>query len=218
MLNVWWQLVRFGFRLLYNEMAFTYDGVSKIVSLGAWRSWQRAALKHLPAPETGSILELAHGTGDLHEDLYAAGYAPIGYDLSPYMGQIARRKLQKKGTLPLLIRGDARQLPFYEGAFVAVVSTFPTNFIFMPETLREIQRVLRPEGKLIIVIHGVLIGSGVIKAFLEFLYRITGQRNNSDFDIAGLFAEYGFTLEVLQEECDGSIATVLVAKKNDRLH
>ncbi len=214
MLKLWWRLVRFGFRLLYNEMAFTYDWVSKIVSLGAWRSWQRAALKSLPSPETGSILELAHGTGDLHEDLYAAGYVPIGYDLSPYMGRIARRKLHKKGIKPYLIRGDARQLPFADGAFVAIVSTFPTNFIFMPETLREIQRVLRPDGKLIIVINGVLMSEGILKTFLEWLYRITGQRNNSDFDIMSLFAEHGFALERRQEDCGGSIAEVWIATKN----
>lgn len=217
MLNLWWRLVRFGFRLLYNELAFTYDLVSKIVSLGAWRNWQRTALRHLPPPDTGHILELAHGTGNLQQDLYAARYKPIGYDLSPYMGRIARRKLQKQGIMPLLVRGDARQLPFYDGAFVAVVSTFPTNFIFMPETLREIQRVLRPEGKLIIVINGVLTGGGISKSLLEFLYRITGQRGNSDFDVINLFKESGFYLTVMHEDCGGSVAEVLVATKIARL-
>ncbi|MCZ7544410.1 MAG: hypothetical protein M5R40_13175 [Anaerolineae bacterium] len=41
--RLWWALVRFGFRLLYNELAFTYDLVSRVVSLGQWRAWQRAA-------------------------------------------------------------------------------------------------------------------------------------------------------------------------------
>jgi hypothetical protein len=45
--SLWWRLVRFGFRLLYNEFAFSYDLVSKVVSLGAWRCWQQSALKHL---------------------------------------------------------------------------------------------------------------------------------------------------------------------------
>jgi hypothetical protein len=55
--GLWWRLVRFGFRLLYNEMAFTYDAVSAVVSLGEWRSWQRAALNFLPplsAPRAGA--------------------------------------------------------------------------------------------------------------------------------------------------------------------
>lgn len=92
----WWRFVRFGFRLLYNELAFTYDIVSWFVSLGEWRAWQRSALRHLPP--TGRILELAHGTGNLQLDLHAAGYyQTIGYDLSPYMGQITRYKLERRG-------------------------------------------------------------------------------------------------------------------------
>jgi hypothetical protein len=55
MKRLWWGLVRFGFRLLYNEFAFTYDTVSKVVSLGAWRCWQRAALKYLAVPPGARI-------------------------------------------------------------------------------------------------------------------------------------------------------------------
>src|SRR5690349_21397341 len=115
MIRWWWRLVRFGFRLLYNEMAFTYDLVSKAVSMGQWRCWQRAAMKYLDPvnPEAYSlILELAHGTGDLQLDLYAAGYKSIGYDLSPYMGRIAQHKLNKYQIDPRLVRGSAQELPF----------------------------------------------------------------------------------------------------------
>jgi ubiquinone/menaquinone biosynthesis C-methylase UbiE len=50
--------LRFAFRLLYYELAFTYDWVSWFVSMGQWRSWQRAALPHLRGQH---ILEIAHG-------------------------------------------------------------------------------------------------------------------------------------------------------------
>src|SRR5258708_31450629 len=93
--GAWWSLVHFGFRLLYNEMAFTYDSVSWIVSMGEWRSWQRAALKHLNVGPGTRVLELAHGTGNLQIDLHAAGLNPIGLDFSPYMGRIARDKLTR---------------------------------------------------------------------------------------------------------------------------
>ena len=75
--KVWWTLVRFGFRLLYNEMAFTYDVVSTVVSLGEWRCWQRAALSYLEATPDDALLELAHGTGNLQLDLLEAGYQTI---------------------------------------------------------------------------------------------------------------------------------------------
>ncbi|MCB9446672.1 MAG: class I SAM-dependent methyltransferase, partial [Ardenticatenaceae bacterium] len=48
---LWKKLIRFGFRLLYNELAWTYDAVSWLVSLGDWRSWQQAALPFVLGPD-----------------------------------------------------------------------------------------------------------------------------------------------------------------------
>ena len=110
LINAWRRLLQLGFRLLYREMAFTYNWVSWIVSLGQWRCWQRATLDYLPPPDSGPILELAHGTGDLQLDLRASGYVSIGYDISAQMGQIAHRKLRQAD--PQLVRGYAQQLPF----------------------------------------------------------------------------------------------------------
>jgi ubiquinone/menaquinone biosynthesis C-methylase UbiE len=212
-MNLWWRLVRFGFRLLYNEMAFTYDWVSYAVSLGAWRCWQRASLKHLNVQPNARILELAHGTGNLQIDMQALGYRVIGHDLSPYMGRITQRKLTGYGMIPRLTRGQAQKLPFASGAFAAVVSTFPTNFILQPETLREVFRVLQADGNFVIVPNGVLTGNGRIEAGLEQLYRITGQREENDFDIAAYLQSYGFEAQIVQESCPHSIAQVIIARK-----
>jgi ubiquinone/menaquinone biosynthesis C-methylase UbiE len=211
--NLWWSLVKFGFRLLYNELAFTYDWVSYAVSLDAWRCWQRTALKHLKAEPGARVLELAHGTGNLQLDLHAAGYRVFGYDLSPYMGQITRRKLSK-AKLPIrLAQGKAQQLPYAPGVFSAVISTFPTNFILQPDTLREVYRVLEPGGQFLIVPNGLLSAGGLTEAGIEWLYRITGQRGEGSMDVTGFFGQYGFTVEVLQEACPRSVATVVKAEK-----
>lgn len=217
MSNLWWSLVRFGFRLLYNELAFTYDWVSYAVSLGAWRCWQRSALKHLTAQPGALVLELAHGTGNLQLDLNAAGYRVLGYDLSPYMGQIARRKLIRAHVPVRLVRGRAQQLPYQSGAFAVVISTFPTNFILEPDTLREVYRVLEPGGQFLIVPNGMLNPAGLAEAGIEWLYRITGQREGDAFDAAGYFSQYGFTIEVVQEACPRSVATVIKARKIEKL-
>ncbi len=213
MIDIWWWLVGFGFRLLYNEMAFTYDLVSYIVSLGAWRCWGRTALKHLSAAPGAHILELAHGTGNLQLDLHAAGYQTIGYDLSPYMGKIARYKLLKAGFSPNLIRGKAQQLPLAGESFAAVISTFPTDFITEPETLNEIYRILQPGGQLIIVPNAVLTAGGLSRAGLEWLYRITGQRGGSGTNIATFFSSYGFDARLVEEACPRSVVQVIVAQK-----
>jgi len=175
-LRAWWRLVRFGFHLLYNQFAFTYDLVSKVVSLGAWRCWQRASLAHLNAAPGAPILELACGTGDLQLDLHAAGFHVFGHDLSPHMARIASNKLRRLHCAPRLSRGKAQALPYPAAAFVAVVSTFPADFILAPETLREVHRVLQTGGRFVIVPNGVLSGGGALVGGIEWLYRVTGQR------------------------------------------
>lgn len=208
--RVWWSLVRFGFRLLYNEFAFTYDWVSWIVSLGQWRCWVGAALPHVG--DRSPVLELAHGTGNLQLDLAAAGYRAIGYDLSPAMGRIARRKLLRRGLAARLVRGRAQRLPFAANAFAAVASTFPTDFIVAPETLHEVYRVLRPGGVFVIVPNAVLTGHGWSARALEWLYRVTGQRGGVRHDeIAPLFAP--FEIELVETRCPHSVVTVIVAHK-----
>jgi ubiquinone/menaquinone biosynthesis C-methylase UbiE len=211
----WWNVVRFGFRLLYNEFAFTYDLVSKTVSLGAWRCWQRTALKHLNAAAGARILEIAHGTGDLQLDLNAAGFRVYGHDLSRNMGRITQAKLKRHSLPTRLSRGKAQELPYPSGAFAAVVSTFPAEFILAPETLREVHRVLQPEGHFVIVPNGVLVGSSAVVAGIEWLYRATGQRGEGtpSEDLTIFFDAYGFKAEILEEPCPRSVATVILARK-----
>jgi len=213
MVKLWWRLVRFGFRLLYNEMAFTYDLVSSIVSLGAWRCWQRAALKHLQVEPGSLILELAHGTGNLQIDLLKAGYRTVGYDLSPYMGRIAKAKLTEQDYPADLVRGKAQQLPFPSETFPAIVSTFPTDFIMQPETLREVYRILQPQGQFIIVPNGILTSGGVSGTGIEWLYRITGQRGGTNLNLQDFFTSCGFEANTFSEECPRSVAQVIVTRK-----
>jgi ubiquinone/menaquinone biosynthesis C-methylase UbiE len=205
--------VRFGFRLLYNEMAFTYDTVSRVVSLGQWRDWQRTALNHLQAPPGSMILELAHGTGNFQIDLRAAGYRTIGFDLSRAMGRIARRKLLHRGIRPDLVRGRAQLLPFPSASFPAVISTFPTEFIIDPATLAEIHRVLEPGGRLIVVFNGVLTRGSVAKDALEFAYRATGQRGPWPVNVEERLAETGFRGEFVTEELKRSAVLLFLAEK-----
>ncbi len=215
-MNVWWRLVRFGFRLLYNELAFTYDLVSWIVSLGAWRCWARASLKHLDLTSDDRVLELAHGTGNLQLDLHAAGYRAVGCDLSPAMGRIARWKLMRQHLPVRLARGQVQRLPFAAESFAAVISTFPTDFIIAPETLAEVNRLLKPGGVLIVVPNAQITGGGRLGSVIEWLYRITGQRptSPSQVSLAAFFAP--FQVEVFAEVCPRSSVTVIVARKIER--
>src|SRR5258708_38927690 len=100
--SLYWRLVKFGFRLLYNEMAFTYDGVSWVVSMGEWRTWQRAAIAHLGVQPGAQVLELAHGTAALQIDLRAAGFDSVAGEYSPSIGGIGRRRVLKEHIITKL--------------------------------------------------------------------------------------------------------------------
>ncbi len=211
--DVWWRLIRFGFRLLYNELAWTYDAVSAVVSLGDWRRWQRAALPYLGVTPGAPVLELAHGTGNLQIDLRTAGVIPVGLDLSPYMGRIARGKLARHRILARLVRGRGQALPFPAGSFPAVVSTFPTEFIIDPFTVREVYRVLAPDGRFVIVINGLLTGGGILRRVLEWAYRVTGQRGPWPGDPLRVFSEAGFALKQVEVPLARSRVLLFVAAK-----
>jgi ubiquinone/menaquinone biosynthesis C-methylase UbiE len=205
----WWRLVDFGFRLLYHEMAFTYDAVSWTVSLGQWRCWQRSIFNYLPKAKAGLILEIAHGTGNLQLDLQAAQYHTVAYDFSAQMGQIAKSKVPDGQ----FIRGMAQKLPFRDESFAAIVCTFPSSFIVDANTLREAYRVLHPDGLMIVVLNGLLIDSGVVTKFLEWLYAITGQREGQDYSVEKAFAGYGFRLEGVDVPCKNSVAQLVILRK-----
>lgn len=174
-------LIRFSFRLLYNELAWSYDLVSQLVSQGEWPRWQRASIPFLRGPR---ILELAFGTGDLLLDLMEHQYLVAGIDLSPAMVRIAARKLRRAGRPLHILRARAQALPFEQASFDAVVATFPTPFILDPNTRAEVWRALVPSGRWVIVDQGQLTGSDIWSSVLNWAYRVTGQRQQGDLSDA----------------------------------
>jgi ubiquinone/menaquinone biosynthesis C-methylase UbiE len=172
----WINLVRFGFHLLYHQMAWTYDAVSWLVSMGVWHDWQRAALPFLRGPR---VLEIAHGPGHMLLALNKAGFYVVGIDLSPQMGRLARKRLLRADQPTQLLRGPAQTLPFTAATFDSVLITFPTEFITEIETLSAVFRVLKTNGRLLIVPAAQLTGKSILERTVELLYIITGQRHHS---------------------------------------
>ena len=216
--------MQFGFRLLYNELAWTYDGVSWLVSLGEWRNWQRAALPFVTGER---VLEVGHGPGHMLLDLATAVPHVAGLDLSPYMGRQARQRLEKAGRPVTLAQGRAQELPWATAVFDTVLATFPTDYVLAPETIASVYRVLKENGRFLLVPEGYLTGQGIVYRFIEWLFRITGQRDGPFMgDEAGFgpdtavwesfcqqYAAAGFTVELKQIKLKRSIVIIILAQK-----
>ncbi|MCB8985737.1 MAG: methyltransferase domain-containing protein [Ardenticatenaceae bacterium] len=216
--HFWQKLLRFGFRLLYNELAWTYDVVSWLVSLGEWREWQQAALPFVAGRD---VLEIGHGPGHMLLALQNARFQAVGLDLSPFMGRRAQRRTQR--TVPL-VRGKVQDLPFGTAVFDTVLATFPTEYIIDPAALTAVARVLRPDGRLVVVPEGRLRGRGLLQRLIEWLFAVTGQRYTAgevdDEQETAIWQQYlprfqdaGFTVQFVRVERPRSRVTVLLARQ-----
>jgi ubiquinone/menaquinone biosynthesis C-methylase UbiE len=208
----WRRLISLGFRLLYNELAWTYDLVSWAVSKGLWRTWQKSVLAYLPC--RGRVLELGAGPGHLQGDLASAGHQPVGLDLSRSMLRLARRRKQRSGSPAWLCQGHVGALPFAPGSFDAIVATFPTNYIYDPAALRELGRLLEPGGRLAVVELASLSGADPLSHSLEWLYQITGQRGPAP-DLVELLTGPKVSARRVIVELEGSTVSLVLA---DRLN
>ncbi|MEO8286970.1 MAG: methyltransferase domain-containing protein [Chloroflexota bacterium] len=168
--NLRGRLRKIAFESLYGPFAWAYDWVSSTFFLGQWRLWQRASIPHLAGTR---ILEVGMGTGNLQIDLTRAGFEPFGIDLSPQILRQAARKARRLGLPPFrAARARAQSLPFPNAMFDSVISTFPSDYISDPVTLAELWRVMRPGGRLVVVLGGWLTTSGGKGKAMEGVARV----------------------------------------------
>jgi ubiquinone/menaquinone biosynthesis C-methylase UbiE len=121
---------------------------------------------------TGATLEVAVGTG-LNLPFYPAGVTVTGVDLSAGMLAIAMARAGRIGSPATLLRGDAHALPCRDGSFDTVVCTF--GLCAIPDVdlaVREMARVLRPGGRLVLVDH-VASSARAARAAQWLLERLT---------------------------------------------
>lgn len=127
---------------MFDRIAPHYDLVNRVMTLGLDRRWRRRTIAALALPRGARVLDLGCGTGDLCEELRAAGDSPVGFDLSVGMLRAAR-------TSAPLVRGDALELPVPDGAADGVVSGFALrNVVDLDALFSECARVLRPGGRM----------------------------------------------------------------------
>lgn len=139
---------------MFDDIAGRYDRFNHVSSFGADRSWRRKAVREIvDTKEPIQVLDVATGTADFAIAVNrkaAQGSHITGIDLSQGMLEVGKTKCQ---GLPIDLEvGDAENLRFADGTFDRVCVAFGVrNFENLMKGLREMQRVLKPGGKLIIL-------------------------------------------------------------------
>lgn len=154
---------------MFDGIAGDYDRLNHIMSLGIDRSWRRRAIREIvrkaPAPSYADaghpaaqeILDIACGTGDFSIAIaraMAPGSRVTGLDLSEGMLAVMRAKLAAGGLDDRVtcVQGDSEAMPYADASFDCVTIAFGIrNFEHREVALREILRVLKPGGKLVIL-------------------------------------------------------------------
>lgn len=142
---------------LFDSIAKDYDKLNHVLSLGVDRTWRRRALKHITDRDSLKILDLACGTGDFsietarHSD---TGTSVIGLDISEGMLEVMERKVSEAGLSDRISceQGNGEQMRFSDASFDRATIAFGIrNFENREKALREILRVLKPGGRLVIL-------------------------------------------------------------------
>ncbi|BCB81041.1 demethylmenaquinone methyltransferase [Phytohabitans flavus] len=132
---------------MFDGVARRYDLTNTVLSFGRDRGWRRATREALDLAPGQRVLDVGAGTGTSTQELAASGAYAVGLDLSIGMLQAGRRA---RPGVPLLA-GDALRLPFPDAAFDAVTISFALRNVVEPAAaLRELARVTRPGGRLVV--------------------------------------------------------------------
>jgi demethylmenaquinone methyltransferase/2-methoxy-6-polyprenyl-1,4-benzoquinol methylase len=140
---------------MFDSISGRYDFLNRFLSLGIDIYWRKLMVNRLKAIKPKTILDIATGTADVAIAMRKIGPEKIvGLDLSEGMLEIGREKVSKKGlgNLIQLVKGDSEHLPYSENAFEAVTVAFGVrNFENLLKGLSEMNRVLKPGGKVVIL-------------------------------------------------------------------
>ncbi|MBO6517266.1 MAG: bifunctional demethylmenaquinone methyltransferase/2-methoxy-6-polyprenyl-1,4-benzoquinol methylase UbiE [Bacteroidia bacterium] len=139
---------------MFDSISHRYDFLNHFLSLGIDNIWRKKAVAKLQSLQPKRILDVATGTADLAiASLKLKPEEVVGVDLSENMLNVGRKKLTKKGIESItLTQGDSENLPFKDGEFDAITVGFGVrNYENLEKGLREMNRVLRPGGKLVIL-------------------------------------------------------------------
>lgn len=144
-------------RDMFDAIAPRYDFLNRLLSLGIDRRWRTFAVGQLQIPAGGKVLDVATGTGDVA--LAIASQTPdsvriVGEDLSRGMLAFGKKKIEASPfrNRIFLVNAPCEAMPHPDRTFDGVTIAFGIrNVVDRLAGLREMQRVLKPGGRAVIL-------------------------------------------------------------------
>lgn len=153
---------------MFDDVARRYDLTNDVLSAGQTRVWRKALVAAIDPRPGERVLDLAAGTGTSTLPIAAAGAFAVPCDFSLGMLGVGRQRLPE---LPFTA-GDALCLPFADGAFDAVTISFGLrNVSDTGAALREMRRVTRPGGRLVVCEFSAPVFTPFRVAYTEYLMK-----------------------------------------------
>lgn len=186
---------------LFDEIAPRYDLLNRVLSFGLDLRWRKQLARFLPAKAELDLLDVAAGTADvliILQQQCPRIRSAWGIDLSENMLAIGRQKISNKGleSKISLKKGDGQEIPFPDSSFDVVTVAFGIrNMPDVPRVLREIRRVLRDNGRALILEFS-LPSNPVIRAghlfYLRYVVPIVG------YLFSGHYAAYRYLNQTIE--------------------
>jgi demethylmenaquinone methyltransferase / 2-methoxy-6-polyprenyl-1,4-benzoquinol methylase len=142
-------------RAMFDRIASFYDVMNSVMTAGLHHRWRARAADLAHVGHGDRVLDVATGTGDLALELarrVGPGGEVVGSDFAEAMLDRAREKAATAGGAVRFEWGNALELPYPDGAFDAVTVGFGArNFSELDQGLREMTRVVRPGGRVVVL-------------------------------------------------------------------
>ena len=140
---------------MFDAISGNYDGLNRVISFGIDIKWRKKVVELVKSKNPDTILDIATGTGDLAINLAETNASKIiGLDISSGMLEIGKDKIKKKhlDSKIEMVLGDSENMPFNDNTFDAITVAFGVrNFETLENGLKEIYRVLKPNGAFVIL-------------------------------------------------------------------
>lgn len=163
-------------RSMFGEIAGRYDLLNRVLSLGIDRRWRRTTVRCVAPTESGPILDVCTGTGDLALE-YLRHSPPavtvVGLDFCRPMLQLAAPKAGALASRVHWLEGDATRLPFADETFQIVSVAFGLrNVSDTDRGLAEMARVCRTGGRVAVLEFSLPTVPGVAPLYRWYFQRV----------------------------------------------